>query len=761
MIEQIRLLKSIGQFDYISGSTQTSLTPFSLIYGENGRGKTTLASVFRSLAINEPSIVSERHRLGATQPPHVVIEQDAEHCVFLNGAWSKSLPRLAVFDDEFVSSNVCSGIELQPSHRQSMHELILGKQGVELSSKLQGHVSRIETHNSALRDLGDDVPAGARGPFKVDAFCKLTKDENIDSKIKEAERRVAAAKSADSIRTRKGFQPIRLPDFDEEGIREILGQSLSELDQESASQVRSHIAKLGKGGEGWIAEGMNRIGSGVHDSEACPFCSQELEGVELIAHYRAYFSQAYENLKQNITQIGTGVAQAHGGDVQSAFERDVRTITEAREFWKEFAELPEISVDTADIARRWNAARDQVLEQLRSKAKAPLEAISFEDKTREAIRDYRPSIVQIAELAAALSAANKRIEVVKEQVGADDLAALESDLAKLRAQQARFDPDIVPKCDAYLAEAAAKSETETKRKETRASLDEYRTRIFPEYEDAINDYLRRFSASFRIGEFKSVNTRGGSSASYCIVINQQNVNVMAEEGPSFRNTLSAGDRNTLALAFFFASLEKDPDLADKIVVIDDPITSLDDHRSLRTRQEVVGLVDRVEQVVVLSHSKRLLCDLWEQVDQNLATALRINRGATGSEITKWDVRSDSITEHDKRHELVQGYIRAADPSKDREVAHALRPILEAFMRVACPEHFPPGQLLGPFLGIAEQRVGGHTQVLNSSDISELRELLGYANRFHHDTNAAWQTEVINDIELLEYSKRTLKFTSKS
>jgi wobble nucleotide-excising tRNase len=46
-------------------------------------------------------------------------------------------------------------------------------------------------------------------------------------------------------------------------------------------------------------------------------------------------------------------------------------------------------------------------------------------------------------------------------------------------------------------------------------------------------------------------------------------------GPSFRNTLSAGDRNALALAFFFASLERDPQRAQKIVVIDDPISSLD------------------------------------------------------------------------------------------------------------------------------------------------------------------------------------------
>ena len=98
---------------------------------------------------------------------------------------------------------------------------------------------------------------------------------------------------------------------------------------------------------------------------------------------------------------------------------------------------------------------------------------------------------------------------------------------------------------------------------------------------------------------------------------------------------------------WFASLEQDPDLANKIVVIDDPMTSMDEHRTLRTREEFVALTARVRQVVVLSHSKPFLCNLWEQSDGNVSTALRINRAAVGSEIAVWDVRNDSISEHDK------------------------------------------------------------------------------------------------------------------
>ena len=152
------------------------------------------------------------------------------------------------------------------------------------------------------------------------------------------------------------------------------------------------------------------------------------------------------------------------------------------------------------------------------------------------------------------------------------------------------------------------------------------------------------------------------------MINQQNVNITSKDGPSFHNTLGAGDRNTLALAFFFASLDQDPDLAQKIVVIDDPMTSLDEHRALKTIQEMRKLYTQVSQMIVLSHSKRFLCDLWEDADKNTRSAIRISRTAVGSELAEWDVRNDSITEHDKRHERIARYLQASDPATERTIA---------------------------------------------------------------------------------------------
>jgi hypothetical protein len=107
------------------------------------------------------------------------------------------------------------------------------------------------------------------------------------------------------------------------------------------------------------------------------------------------------------------------------------------------------------------------------------------------------------------------------------------------------------------------------------------------------------------------------------------------------------------------------------------------------------------------------------------------------------------------------YVRISNPASERAVAAALRPILEGFMRVAYPGAFSPGTMLGNFHNICRQRLGIPDEILNTRDTTELRALLDYANRFHHDTNAAWETAEINDQELTHFCRRTLAFARRA
>ena len=75
MINCIQLLGNIGQFDSDNSAATIPLAPLTLVYSENGRGKTTITSVLNSLATGDPIPIVETRRLTAQHPPpHVVLE---------------------------------------------------------------------------------------------------------------------------------------------------------------------------------------------------------------------------------------------------------------------------------------------------------------------------------------------------------------------------------------------------------------------------------------------------------------------------------------------------------------------------------------------------------------------------------------------------------------------------------------------------------------------------------------------------------------
>ena len=762
-LDRIQLLRNVGQFDSVNDGAHLALTRLTLIYAENGRGKTTLSAILRSAGSGNAQLVEERRRLGAQHPPHLVLaSRVGPPLVFQNGAWSTTLPEIVVFDDHFVAQNVCAGVEIAASHRQNLHELILGAQGVALNAALQGHVARIEEHNRALRALGEAIPVEARGAMAVEAFCALPAVADIDGAIQEAERNLAAARSADAVRQAATFIALSLPAFDSQAINALLARTLPELEAAAGAAVQAHLAKLGREGAAWVSDGMRSVASASAglDHEICPFCAQDLAVSPLLRHYQAYFSAAYDELKRDIAQQLQTLNNIHGGPAALTFERSIREAEQRRTFWSAFLQVPEIATDTAALTHAWTTARDAVSAALAAKQAAPLEGSTLPEAALTAIAAFEAAKLNVAGLSASLVACNAQIALVKERAAAANVAALTADLTRLKCTRERHSAAVTPHCTAYLTEKHAKAQTEGLREQARIALDNYRQNIFPAYQGVINDYLGRFNAGFRLDQIGSVNTRGGSACSYSVLINNAAVPQTADAGPSFRNTLSAGDRNTLALSFFFASLEQDQQLAQRIVVVDDPMTSLDEHRSLTTVQEMRRLLPRVAQVIVLSHSKPFLCNLWEGASAADRSAIRLVRAAAGSTFAAWDVRQDCITEHDRRHELVTGYLQAANPAIERQVAAALRPILEAFARVAYPTTFQPGGLLGPFIGICEQRVNTPTQILEQADIAELRALLDYANLFHHDSNPAWAMQAINDQALVNFAHRTLAFARR-
>ncbi len=766
MITSLNLIRNIGRFDSITNGAHHPFAQLTLVYAENGRGKTTLSAILRSLATGDPIPISERRRLGTQNLPHAIVSCSGgpPDAMFQNGAWNRTLPEVSIFDDVFVDENVYSGLVVGSGHRQNLHELILGAQGVALNQQLQGFIARIEQHNGEIRRRASEIPANERGALSVDVFCALQANPNIEQEIQAVEQNLAASRQQDPIRTTSDLPQLSLPGIDLQAIEAVLSAGLADLDTAAAAQVQAHLERIGEGSEQWVAEGMVRqTNLAEAGNNSCVFCAQDLAGSPMIGHYRAFFGQAYRDHQQSIQDCGFRFYQAHPPDTGLLLERTVNALQERRRFWSAFGDIPEFTIDAAATVAEWKDARTHIDALFQLKRAAPLDFIEIPDAARSAVATYVERVNGVRALNQPIHAANRTIAAIKQRAATADTAALAASLSTLKATKARHSPATDALCQSYLAEQQAKSATEEQRERARQALEQYRTQVFPACEAAINRYLQRFNAGFNLDSVEAINTRGGPACSYNVVVNNTAVTIgggNTQVGDhSFKNILSAGDRNTLAVAFFLASIELDPNKANRVVVIDDPVSSLDEHRSLTTVQEVRRLLNQVGQVVILSHSKPFLCRVWESTTPAQKAALQVVRQGNVSAIAVWDVNADSETENDRRHVALRNYL-ANGGQNEREIAAAIRPCLEAFFRVAYPEHFPPGKLLGRFRDVCRQRVGTPQEILSQVDHDELRDIIDYANLFHHDTNPAWETEVINGTQLEGFVRRVLEFAKR-
>jgi wobble nucleotide-excising tRNase len=83
--------------------------------------------------------------------------------------------------------------------------------------------------------------------------------------------------------------------------------------------------------------------------------------------------------------------------------------------------------------------------------------------------------------------------------------------------------------------------------------------------------------------------------------------------PDFKTSLSEGDKRTLAFAFFIASTESTPDLANKIIIIDDPMCSFDLNRKQQTRTVLKRLFNSSKQLVIIAHDIHFLRSLRDDL----------------------------------------------------------------------------------------------------------------------------------------------------
>jgi wobble nucleotide-excising tRNase len=473
-------------------------------------------------------------------------------------------------------------------------------------------------------------------------------------------------------------------------------------------------------------------------------CGQSLEDRSLLEAYSRFFSEAYGKLADDVHKLRQICQRYSNGDFRNAAEQGSKSNEKQFEYWQEAAGIyaPE-TIGLEGLIAGMERAAAEMDSALQTKA-ANLTAALDTERLRAAIDTWASARAAIASANATLDEYNLKVEAVKVTVNTEQLERLTNELKTLQARKHRFEQEIIKKVTDLQTKRQRKEQIAKEKARLRDELTAHGKTITESLGKTINAYLKRLNAGFQI-DYKEPDYRGKEpAASYQILINEVPVSPRANGdttgAPSFRNTLSAGDKSVLALALFLAQCLADPDLGDTIIVLDDPFTSLDNFRRQFTAIEIRRVCDRAKQTIVLSHDKGFLRLLWDKIDQKLIKSFALQTGAPGvTTITPYDIpgstQSRHVTERMKIEEFIEG-----EPHELSYIRSRLRTVCEDFYRKGDPRVFGEAATLDqiirtlkdahedhPFKGALEdlKDINSYSRVENHAEIDG--DPYGYTN----------------------------------
>ena len=298
MIEKIIKIFGIGRFESYISEGDVSFKKLTLIYGENGRGKTTLSAIFRSLRSNDPMHILERLTLGRKDDSSIDIKTDGKNQIFENKNWkSINNQKIEIFDAAFINENVFSGESVEHGHKKNLYRFVIGEKGVQVAQSVDNLDYLIKEKNGEITIKASEIQKFIFGSnISIEKFISLSNDSKIEDLIQKKEKAVEMVKKSTAIISKPLIQKIVLPELLDIEIKTILDKQISGILKEAEEKTKNHIKNsLDIEGETWIQKGLEYA-----KNDSCPFCGQNCDHNDLIEAYKGYFDKEYNKLKDDV-----------------------------------------------------------------------------------------------------------------------------------------------------------------------------------------------------------------------------------------------------------------------------------------------------------------------------------------------------------------------------------------------------------------------------------------------------------------------------
>ncbi|MCL5071326.1 MAG: AAA family ATPase, partial [Actinobacteria bacterium] len=200
-----------------------------------------------------------------------------------------------------------------------------------------------------------------------------------------------------------------------------------------------------------------------------------------------------------------------------------------------------------------------------------------------------------------------------------------------------------------------------------------------------NDVLQFLQADFKLVDTKPKTRLRNTTrlfninfyGSHTIDLSSVNDNIS-----HFGNSLSESDKRLLAFSFFIAGLKVQETIQNKVIIFDDPMSSLDAERKLRTVQILKKLIDENQprQVIILTHERIFFSMLNECISARKCFKIIYDPQNKSSFIETMKPNEEYLDDYYKQLEDLKALENASDDEITWDSLRPIRDILEQLLK---------------------------------------------------------------------------------
>ncbi|MGL2768902.1 AAA family ATPase [Helicobacter pylori] len=631
MAINIKKIKSFKAFCGLDAIEMGEFKDYNVIFGNNGCGKTSLTRAFE-LLISKDKCIEKYRTISTAESPSIEFEcKDGSYKIEPNSNIGAPSFKVEIYNSDFLHNNAPFNSEFGLKKLDDgiiiLEGSVLGEETKEINQlknckeKVEKRKKKIKDENSAetlsakqeseikkydkeiekiRKEMTSKTIQITLDEIKINNICEVSKNKfkvqedvltNLEKDFDELD---------EAMKKFDGLKEMELPK-DYQTIKDKLESLFSfDMDKEAgqvSEEIKEHMSKVGRE---FIEKGIKL--QKEMPNNACPFCTQEISN-NIIQAYTSYFNKRIEQFNQD----SLGVS----GTLKKILEQwNIKEILQSFERFEPF-----MKKDFSKNKESLESGLGQIkvlLEKLQKevdKKEGSNNKEKFQEIDKKLSENYENLQKCVDETRNIL---NQKKEQQKK------LDKLKAELKEARIKKAKHDSyDWQKSKEEAKRKLSILNRGHERLKRLLEKIDKKLKELYDQKRpdiETINNYLKALNLP-----------KYSLDKDYRIVLNSD-----ALENSEAKIILSDGEKTTLAFAYFLARLKlfyKKEDLKNLVVVIDDPISSLDEQRIYNTtclvakinqelaREKLSNKEDKA-QVFVLTHNHTFMARLINMVGKH-------------------------------------------------------------------------------------------------------------------------------------------------